>query len=475
MKLILLANIGLAANAWRDKLDGVSYLVCPTVIIKEGVLNNIFYPADKLKETFRAWNGKPVPVNHPVDENGTAITANSVACENTVNIGQFWNASFDETLKGIKGEVWINIAKAKAQGYAHIVERLELGLEIMEVSTGLYSNTVAGDGEFGGKAYNATIGDINPDHLALLPNEVGACSVADGCGALRHNEALVTNCGDKACTCGNKPKAKPNLLNILTGFFFNKQEESHNKIREALQRAVREVISPQEWAYVADVFDSYFVFELDGKLFKYLYTLDDKGNAILVGDRIEVKVKTEYVPVSAELTTNKQTMKPERKTALVAALALALIGNVAGVTEEKKTSLNALDDDMLNNMADAKGIKLDDDGKPIVANVATPPPLPPNVVPIANAMSDEDRVLLNTLQAEKNARLLAKRTALTSANPAITNILANKMDESELDAMLANANPVQTYGIGGFLPTEPVTNEAPKKREAPKVIFAEAK
>ena len=483
MKFQLIPNLKLTPNVRRDTLNGVPHLVFPVVAIKEGILNNIFYPKEELEKFAQAWNGVPIPVRHPKNNDGSNISANVKEAIESVNIGIFLNVEFKTD--AIQGEMWINIAEAKKKGFNDVLERLEQG-EVMEVSTGLYAYAIEAQGTYNSVSYALQISEIRPDHLALLPDEIGACSVAHGCGTMRsnHTREMIANCGNNtACACGNhaNPKAileANSLLATLRNHYFTSplaNEESHDKIRASISRALRETVSPNDWSYVVEVYDNHFIYELSNKLYKQSYTLDDSGNAILVGQAKEVKVVTSYVPVSAETITN---MKPERKTALVIALATALIGNAAAVTDENKKSLESMSDDMLNNMAKAHNINLDDDGKPVVANVATPPPLPTVVAPVANTgISDEERQLLNTLKAEKETRLTNKRAAVKAINPAYTDAIVNGMDEPALDATLAvnnaqapDANNV--YGIGGNTPVTN-TNNNPQKRE--RVSFALAK
>ena len=59
----------------------------------------------------------------------------------------------------------------------------------MEVSTGLFTENEEVHGEFRGKPYIAVARNYRPDHLAWLPDQIGACSLAAGCGTLKLNQA----------------------------------------------------------------------------------------------------------------------------------------------------------------------------------------------------------------------------------------------------------------------------------------------
>ena len=71
-----------------------------------------------------------------------------------------------------------------------IVQNIEAG-RVMEVSTGLFYEPVPVKGVWNGEAYSVAAGDWQPDHLALLPDKKGACSLADGAGL------LVNEAGDE--------------------------------------------------------------------------------------------------------------------------------------------------------------------------------------------------------------------------------------------------------------------------------------
>jgi hypothetical protein len=95
--------------------------------------------------------------------------------------------------------LWIDINKANELGgdALKVLERLEAGLPV-EVSTAYFRDLEPATGEFGGVPYIAIARNLRPNHLALLPDDVGACSWQDGCGAPRVNQrgdmkTVITN------------------------------------------------------------------------------------------------------------------------------------------------------------------------------------------------------------------------------------------------------------------------------------------
>ena len=197
MEKLIQTNAVITSKASRQFLDGSEHIVVPVIALKEGILNDIFYSKKEIQTFAQAWNGVPVPVQHP-EIHGVPVSANSPQFENTTNIGKFFNVSYDDGK--LKGEIWINIEKANRLGYSDIIHHFDKG-KMMEVSTGLYSETEHHDGVYGDTAYSLVAKNIRPDHLALLPNQIGACSIEDGCGAMRtHKEtkACCNDCNDKA-------------------------------------------------------------------------------------------------------------------------------------------------------------------------------------------------------------------------------------------------------------------------------------
>lgn len=175
-----------AASLRTEMLDGRAYAVVPATIVVAGVLNNELVTAEELAASVAGWNGRPIPVRHPQDAAGNYQSSNDpVIIENQV-VGQFFNAAFDTDR--IRGEMWLDTEKITRLGGAALaaLQRLEAG-EVVEVSTGYFANATPQAGDWNGKSYTAVQSGILPDHIALLPDEVGACSVADGCGAGRFN------------------------------------------------------------------------------------------------------------------------------------------------------------------------------------------------------------------------------------------------------------------------------------------------
>lgn len=167
--------------------DGREVMVVPVVAIVEGVLNGKLVPADEFEAYAASWEGVAVTVGHP-QINGQPVTANKPEIIEKTVIGRFHNVKADN--KKLKGEIWIDVEKARKLKHDELLNALQKG-EKIEVSTAYFADVEEKAGSFNGKNYNGIHRNLRPDHLALLPGDIGACSVADGCGVHQnqHNPA----------------------------------------------------------------------------------------------------------------------------------------------------------------------------------------------------------------------------------------------------------------------------------------------
>jgi hypothetical protein len=190
-----------------EELRGEQYLVAPIVLVREKVLNGGYLSPDEMQESEYGWNGRPVtaPPNqnasgHPTDEEGNFESANTPENLDEMKVGHLAAVEYSDDLEtendeaskhGLRGEVWIHLKSAKYVGEAAVdAAQAIANSEALEVSTGYFHRPVQEEGTFNGEEYDQRQTDLMPDHLALLPNEKGACSWSDGCGAPRVNAAL---------------------------------------------------------------------------------------------------------------------------------------------------------------------------------------------------------------------------------------------------------------------------------------------
>lgn len=171
---------------------GRTYLIAPVVSMVQGVRTpgNIGEPElalmSEFDKTLTQWNGRPIVLNHPHNADDEAETANIPTMYDEYACGFIFNSVIDGDK--LKQEVWLDVERCEEKG-GEFQEALDLMRdgEVMNVSTGLFCDAIAKRGTYQGETYKAVWRNITPDHLALLPNMLGACSVADGCGTPREN------------------------------------------------------------------------------------------------------------------------------------------------------------------------------------------------------------------------------------------------------------------------------------------------
>ena len=178
--------------------DGREYLVCPAVMIRPGVLsaNNgaILYGERLLKDRPGRWNRLPLTLGHPADARGNRISANA-ADARTFRIGHIDAVRYAGGK--LRGEAWFDVERTPAG----VLEKIDGGRPV-EVSTGLHTRTLNVGGFHKGRRFTKRLVGFDPDHLAVLTDEVGACSVRDGCG-ITSNSGFQPSAGrKKGCGCG---------------------------------------------------------------------------------------------------------------------------------------------------------------------------------------------------------------------------------------------------------------------------------
>lgn len=163
----------------REVLNGRAHIVTPVVMIvsrvNRGSGGDLYYPPEELSKNPSLWNGIPLVVNHPM-RNGRQVSARDPEVR---AIGVVKGTRYDNGK--LRAEAWFDI-EATQRVDSRVFDRLNAGLKI-EVSTGLHAVADMTPGYApNGTSYRGVVRNYQPDHLAILPDEIGACSLDDGCG-----------------------------------------------------------------------------------------------------------------------------------------------------------------------------------------------------------------------------------------------------------------------------------------------------
>ncbi len=190
-------------NVRESTLNGRKYIVADVTILKEGVLRGskgpLLYPFTEIAKNTGMWNGMPLTANHPMKD-GKPVSARLPEVWSKYYVGFLFNDTIDATNNKRDGEVWVDVEVANKVD-ARIVPAILAGKPI-NVSTGLYTS----DEEVRNQTYNNTsythiARNYKGDHLAILMDDKGACSVKDGCG-INLNVGKYANAPEKCVHCG---------------------------------------------------------------------------------------------------------------------------------------------------------------------------------------------------------------------------------------------------------------------------------
>ena len=200
-------------------------MVIPLTMIVEGVLNGAYVPAVEFVP--QAWNGRPVTIGHP-QVNGRDVSANSPEILEKFAVGQIFGAKLTDDK--LTAEAWIDTHRMGKLGQNQLLSNLKKEVKI-EVSTGYFAFTELQAGEIKGNKYNEVHRDIKPDHLALLPDAIGACSIQDGCGTFNKRFNMKIKEALEVITNAFKPTEdnKMDKNKIVEGLIANKHFEESEK------------------------------------------------------------------------------------------------------------------------------------------------------------------------------------------------------------------------------------------------------
>ena len=172
-----------AGTVRRERLMDREYVVFPVVPIVPGVLNGMLCSANEVERSVPGWNGRPLTLRHP-KMGGVPVSANEPSVWQSFWIGWLFNARWVDGRMVAEG--WIDEAAITALGAANVATGLLEGKHT-EVSTGYFCDIEPSKGVHNGERYSGVQAGLVPDHLAILPDERGACDWDDGCGIPRVN------------------------------------------------------------------------------------------------------------------------------------------------------------------------------------------------------------------------------------------------------------------------------------------------
>lgn len=361
MDLLERLIVNIEGEVREENLEGVPHLVVPMVMLTEGVHEGSegpgFYSDEENAKSAQLWNHMPVVVYHPREGDGSPITARQPSVLNTRKVGLVLNTTNED--KKLKAEAWLNIARTNEVD-KRIIANIKNKVKT-EVSTGLGATKVMEKGTWNNEKYAFKVKDYKPDHLAILPDQVGACSIADGAGLLANSKT-----GPESTVQALNRSCLKVIENTL-GFKVINNELSFSTTERMLIDALASKYGERGkyWeGWITEVFSDHVIFyNSDRKLLMVEYT--SNGSSVsLKGDAVEVVRVVSYKTVNNQSYVSNGSgvlsLQPEKEQEMSSKFDKKkhvddLIANKQ-VKEEDRAAFEALDDEVVSKIAIIKNV-----------------------------------------------------------------------------------------------------------------------
>lgn len=346
------------------EVNGINYWIVPVVMMVEGVHSGsrgpMLYTTEELAASVGAWNGVPVTIAHPQNDEGKYISANTPGVLSDI-VGRIYHPK----MKGEKltAEAWIDVnalSNRSEEAFEYIKEK-----KALEVSVGVFSEEVSHAGEYEGEEYRAEAVNLIPDHLALLPGEVGACSWSDGCGIRTNskNKMKVKTKTEKEPSSIPKEEWLGALNEQGCAIHFIDNEASLGEKLSAVQGQLNAMDSPLQVYYLEECYDDYVVYCVVNRetrertMYKRNYVVSQEGKVVFRGEPTQVRKEVSFINMNKHTRTNfnksKTEVKMKMKTNGKCTCSVdSLIENQATqFTEDDREWLTAMSQEQLNKLA----------------------------------------------------------------------------------------------------------------------------
>lgn len=335
----LTANLskGMVRN---EQLEGRSHTVVPMVMIVEGVLNGsngaLLYPGEELAKVPQVWNHKPVVVYHP--EGGSACEPDVL---NTSKVGVILNTKFEDGR--LTAEAWLDDNRL-----GEVDDRVAAAVanqSMLELSTGLFLEREENAGVYNGKDYVAVTRNYRPDHLAILPDQIGACSVADGAGFIRNQLGVEPVVWDRIANNDQVKAFRSQLDELIANEL--EVEAVWPQLRNQIKARLLLGGDPDPSCWIEGIYQTFVIYEYKGKFWKLGYTIAGNTASLSEEEPTSVTKVVEWrTPDGA--VVNKAAFKAT-KNKNMKKLVNSLIAN-HGYAEDDRESLMALNEAVLQRM-----------------------------------------------------------------------------------------------------------------------------
>ncbi len=425
-----------ASNISTKTIDGDEHYVIRGVVpvVDDVVMNGGLYPAEEINSSYGSIEGKLTPLPHPKVD-GKFVSANDARALNKFHVGA-WAQNVTKSGDKVVMDVYVNkrVADQSPDG-KRLIARLDdmiagNSVEPIHVSTGLLLNKENSKGESKGKKYSWIARNMRFDHVAILLDEPGAATPAEGVGIFVNadGEEGAVEAASLTETANNM---KDGLINKAKFFLHHNGDASFDEIYSMLRDAIRSTAGTDLYRYVTSVWPDKFIYEEGKQLFQQKYLIDD-GAVTLVGEPVEVIRK----PTEYEVKTNGDSNPMKEK--MIAAL------NAAGVKTE------GLTDDQVWDAYNQQSLKKDGNGDPAGASQVNAAAITAAVNAAIAPLTEKLSTLEGQLQANSVNELKQKRDAVKLSMNMSDEEVADLQGKA-LDRLYANSQKSQGIA-GGFQP-----------------------
>ena len=438
------------------------HYVVPVVMMVEGVHNGshgpLLHVIDELGKIPAAWNGIPVVMDHPENDEGIPISANSPEVIDKRTVGRVYNTNVDGTR--LCAEVWLDEEKLNSIA-PEILEDITNN-KLIEVSVGVFSEEEEEEGEWNGEKYVAKAYNYRPDHLAILTEFVGACSCEDGCGLRNNKQNDMIQVSIEGKLTGRDLIIELNRQGIATRAIGNYADAGYKEKLDAVYSAFRAVDGDDSYSYLEEMFDSYVIFSKSSKGATKMYRQDysfESGTLELTGNPVEVHRKVEYVTNNLSINQKEVNMSKECAPCIKEKVDALIANKQSGWTEDDREALQNLTEAQLDKLKPVEIVK--EVEKTIEVNKLTP-------------QQEADLAFVANMRAEKKRGMISGIQANTSKELWPDEVL-NGMDDANLERVFKSVKKeeVVDYSLGGEVPIRtnageepmlpPMVEETPKK------------
>ncbi|HHD2130258.1 DUF2213 domain-containing protein [Klebsiella quasipneumoniae subsp. similipneumoniae] len=266
----VLSVVNSASNISTETIDGKSHLVVRgiTPVVDDIVMNKKLYPAAEIEKAYNTLERNPMPLGHPKVD-GKHVSARDVRAVNEYHVGA-WLQNVSHEGGKVTGDMYVNrqYAESSEKG-KRLINRLDemisgTNSEPIHISTGLLYSGIAANGESKGKKYNEIATNMMFDHVAVLLDEPGAGTPAEGVGIFVNAEGdeleiEVVNLAD-ADEPDPQDAAFKTFFNQLKAFFSANSDSTQKEtdpMKELIVNALKANGKEVEGKTDAELMDAY--------------------------------------------------------------------------------------------------------------------------------------------------------------------------------------------------------------------------